>query len=209
MEIFPTEEKKLKARISAYKSALKREKAKFGCYSDGSGKRYSLFVLFFALGDLRKLEEYMDFFQENFPDDMGEPGQQFCWALGLNRMGRDAKAEFRLAELMLSNLYLIPQILKREIEEYDMWHSSNWQHIDYIEYIPTELIDTFTEEDLAWAEEKYDSFQFAGIRKQHIELYAALDKTKGVEERGKILKKARTLLKPLERNAANKLVQRT
>lgn len=203
MELFPTDVKKIKSRISSYKSALKKEKVKFGCYSDGAGKRYSLFVLYFALGDMKKLQEYIEFFEENFPDDSGEPGQQLCCALGLNRMGREVEAEFRLAELMLSNLYLIPQILKREIEEYDMWHSSNLQRIDYIQYIPTELTDTFTQEDLAWAEEKYDSFQFAGIRKQHVELYAALEKEKDVEVRRKILKRARALLRPLEQNVAN------
>ena len=113
----------------------------------------------------------------------------------------------RIIEQLPEQQRMIIQL--RDIEEYDMWHSSKWEHIDYIQYIPTELTDTFTQEDLAWAEEKYDSFQFTGIRKQHVELYAALDKEKEVEARSKILKQARTLLRPLERNAANKSVQRT
>lgn len=62
-------------------------------------------------------------------------------------------------------------------------------------------------DDLTCAEEKYDSVQFGENRKQHFELYAELEKTKEVEACSKILKKARTLLKPLERKAANKSVQ--
>lgn len=204
METFPTDEKKIRSRISSYKSALKKEKTNFGCYSDGSGKRYSLFLLHFALGDLKKLESYMSWFQENFADDTGEPAQQLCWAFGLNRMGQESEAKYRLADLMLSNLYIIPQLLGREIQEHDMWHSSNLQHSDYINYIPKELLEAFTKQDLEWAEEQFDSFQFAGIRKKHIELYSELEKTKDVESRGKILEKAQALLKALERDAANK-----
>jgi len=197
MEMLPTDEKKIRARISSYKSALKKEMTKFGYYSDGSGKRYSLFVLHFALGDLKKLQEYMDWYFENFSDDMGEPGQQLCWAFGLHRMGVDAEAEYRLADLMLSNLYIIPQLLGRDVQKHNMWHSSNFKHMDYIEYLPDGLIDTLTAEDLAWAAEKFDSSEFKALRTKYIELYAELQTIKTADRRIEILDEARDLLNDL------------
>ena len=55
---FPDTEKKLRSRISSYKSALNKEKKTFGHINDGAGKRYLLFALFFVLNDLKKSEQY-------------------------------------------------------------------------------------------------------------------------------------------------------
>ena len=54
---FPDTEKKLKGRISSYKSALNKEKKHYECLNDEAGKRYSLFSLYFVLNDLKKSEK--------------------------------------------------------------------------------------------------------------------------------------------------------
>ena len=68
MYCFPDTEKKLKSTISRYRSALKREESA-GYISDGSGKRYMLFALYFVQNDLSASEQYVEWYEQHFPDD--------------------------------------------------------------------------------------------------------------------------------------------
>ncbi|MDB4837361.1 hypothetical protein OAH87_02730, partial [Marinomonas sp.] len=191
---FPETEKKIRSRISSYKSSLNKEMKAHGYISDGAGKRYSLFWLFFALGDIKKFEEYISWYSKEFPDDVGEPAQKLCWTLGLRRMERGVEAKYMLAELMLSNLYLIPQLLGEDIEEYDIWHSSNYGHLDYIEYIPEELLALLSAEDLVWISDQYQSFVFHRMRKKYIEIYGQLKQVKELEPRQALLKESYSIM---------------
>ena len=133
---FPDTEKKLKSRISSYKSALNKEKKIYGSINDGAGKRYLLFTLYVVLNDLKKYEEYFEWYKIDFDDDFGEPIQKLCWAVSLYRMKHQGEAKYMLADLILSNLYMIPQILGQNIKEYDIWHSSSDGFMDYFDYTP-------------------------------------------------------------------------
>lgn len=195
---FPKTEKKIRSRISSYKSSLNKEMKIYGYISDGAGKRYLLFWLYFALGDLKKFEEYISWYIKEFPDDVGEPAQKLCWALGLRRMENVAEAKHMLAELMLSNLYLIPKLLGEDVEEYDIWHSSNYEHLNYFDYIPEELIALVSPEDLTWISEQYQSFVFRRIRKKYIEVYGQLKHVKELEKRKALLKESRSLMDYLD-----------
>jgi len=194
MLTFPDTEKKIRTKISSYKSSLNKEKRAHGYISDGAGKRYLLFWLYFALGDLEKFEEYIKWYLREFPDDVGEPAQKLCWAIGLQRMGRVIDAKRMLAELMLSNLYLIPQLLGESIEKYDIWHSSNYEHMDYYEHVPQELIARVTADDIAWINGLYDSFAFRRMRKKYIEIYNQLKYTKDLESRKALLKESNLIV---------------
>jgi len=70
-------------------------------------------------------------------------------------MGKLDQAEYRLADFMLSNLYVIPKILGLDIKEYDIWHSSSNMSIDYFDYFPNEVLEALTKEDKNWIEELY------------------------------------------------------
>ncbi len=194
MVLIPNTEKKLKARISSYQSVLKSEKKRFGQIDDGGGKRYVLFALYFVLNDLKKSALYFDWFKQEFPDDSGEPIQKLCWAISLRRMGRDKEARRMLADLMLSNLYMIPQIAGESIREYDMWHSSNFGFIDYVRYTPEEVLATIQQDEIEWMKTLYDSFEFCRIRKRYIEIYHKLLHTREVEARRPLVKEACSLL---------------
>ena len=147
---FPETEKKLQSRISSYKSALLKEQQKFGHVNDGGGKRYLLFVLYFVLNDLGKTADYIEWYEQEFSDDVGEPIQKLCWALSLRRMGNEAGAKKMLAETMLSNLYIIPAVLGQTIDEYDMWHASSDGDIGYIDNMPRKVVASITEAEIKW-----------------------------------------------------------
>ncbi|MCP4683005.1 MAG: hypothetical protein GY864_11785 [Desulfobacterales bacterium] len=191
---FPDTEKKLRSVISRYKSALSKEKREHGYINDGSGKRYLLFYFYFILDDLNKSQEYFEWYNKEFSDDVGEPIQKLCWALSLYRMKKEDAAKHMLADAMLSNLYLIPSIMGQEIKEYDIWHSSSDEDIDYVEYIPEEIRMNIKDSEIQWMDTLFNSPEFRRIRKRYIEIYHDLQHTKQIEERKKLLNESYSLL---------------
>lgn len=162
---FPNSKKKIKQRISSYHRAFKKELETHGFISDGYGKRYLLFSLYFVLNDLEKSEEYFEWFEEEFPADVGEPVMYLCWAISLHRMGKENDARKKLAMLLLSNIYFIPQLLSDiGIEKEDMWHSSNFEEIDYFDYLPDPVLEALTYTELEWIEKLYDSDEFQKLK---------------------------------------------
>jgi len=194
MTDFPTTEKALKQRISSYRRALDKEKQTHNFINDGYGKRHLLFCLYLLLSDHSKVQEYFDWYEKEFTDDAGDPIQLFCWAIMLFRLGEEDKARYKLAESMLSNLYVIPFFLGRKTKKYDMWHSSNYDEIDYLDYLPQQIIDAIDDADRIWMAEHYDSFIFQRIRNRYIEIYHELDGLKGVEARSVLVDEAGRLL---------------
>lgn len=194
---FPETEKKLKSRISSYKSALNKEKKTYGYINDGGGKRYLLFSLYFVLNDLKKSENYFEWYATEFSDDVGEPIQKLCWALSLHRMGKVKEAKLKLAELMLSNLYIIPKIINKKVKEYDIWHSSSDADIDYIDYLPQEVRTSIQQSEVDWMKTLYESLEFQRIRKRYIEIFHELQNVKEIGARRVLLDESYTLLNQL------------
>jgi len=192
MFAIPDTEKKLRSRISSYKSALTKEKRTFGHINDGDGKRYLLFPLYFVLGDMRRAAQYFDWYATEF-DDVGEPIQKLCWALCLHRLGRE-EARYRLADLMLTNLYLIPHVLGRKVEQLDIWHASSDAEPGYAEYLPDEVQQKITESEITWVAEQYDSTEFVHVRERHIDIYRRLPTVKEIDARRVLLDDADALI---------------
>ena len=194
---FPKTEKTLKNRISSYKSSLLKEKKKFGYVNDGEGKRYLLFSLYLVLNNIEEARDYIEWYDNEFSDDVGEPIQKLCWTLILRRMGREAEARKMLAETMLSNLYIIPKVLDKAIEQHDIWHSSSDSHIGYVEYMPKEVAASITEAEISWINQEYDSLEFRRIRRRYIELFRKLKNTEEIAERKQLLDESYSLLDTL------------
>ncbi len=190
----PTEPKKIKQTISRYKNSMHKEKINTGGISDGYGKRFILFSLYFLLGDNEGALEYFDWYKNEFPDCSGDPEQLLVWALLLQRAGKHDQAMAKLGEAMLSNLYLIPFLLDRVIKEHDMWHSSNTSSVSYVYEISEEVLDRITDNDKSWLAKQYDSTKLSDVRSAHIEIYHQLSYTEGYEKRHALVEKERVLL---------------
>lgn len=158
MSHLPKDPAKIRERIKRYERELRQEHKRFGAYDDSGGKRYLL------LGDTKGALKAFEWFEQNFPDDSGEPEHFLCWTLALYRSGHSAAAEPKLLRAMLSNLYLIPHLLGREQPELDIWHGSNIDRKDYLPYIPPELLSLWDDAALQWARETYDSAKFSQVR---------------------------------------------
>ena len=195
---FPQNEKALEKRISSYRNALLKEQKQFGYVNDGAGKRYLLFSLYLVLNNLEQVQYYLSWYENEFSDDVGEPIQMLCWALILKRLGKNAEARKKLAESMLSNLYIIPKVLGKEIAAYDIWHFSSNAEINYFDYMPREVIAALTEAEIQWIYQEYESLDFLRIRERYIEIYHQLQRLNNMEERKMLLAESHNLLDSLD-----------
>lgn len=148
----------------------------------------TLFWLYFMLDDHKASVEYFDWYQSEFPDDMGEPIQHLSWALALHRMGNAEEATDRLAKAMLSNLYMIPLVLGRNVGMLRNRQSSNYEEREYIEECPEEVFLGINDEDRDWLALHYDSLKFAKIRKEYLEIDTALEGLEVGPKRSKLVK---------------------
>ncbi len=190
---FPKEPKKIRERIRRYHRAFCKEHKKIGYIRDGYGKRYLLGPLYMLLDDTAGAIESFEWFEETFPDDIGEPSQFLCWTLALYRSGNTEAATQKLRQTMLSNLYLIPHLLGIEQEKLDIWHGSNIAEKDYVGYIPPELFELWDEEALQWARESYYSPELCQIRERYIEIYHQLQYERPGPKRSQLVQEASKL----------------
>ena len=174
MSELPREPKKVRARIRRYERELRKEHETLGYISDGHGKRYQLGPLYLLMGDVEGAVKFFGWFEETFPDDVGEPVHFLCWTLTLYRSGDGVQAAQRLRQTMLSNLYLIPHLLGRQQDELDIWHATNYEQTDYLEYVPAEIWALWDASALQWAEATYDSPELRAMRARYIEIQKQL-----------------------------------
>lgn len=190
----PKEPKKIRERIKRYERKLRDEKLKYGYIGDGAGKRFLLGPLYLLMDDLEGALKSFRWFEEKFSDDSGEPGHLLCWTLALYRSGDLAKAARMLKKTMFTNLYLIPHLLGQDIEKINMWHGSNYEEIEYLEWIPLEYFSLWDEEVKKWASDLYHSKKFQAPAARYIEIHRQLLNLTPGEERTCLVMEARALI---------------
>lgn len=180
------EQKRYRDRANRARRELLKEKEKFGAILDGSGKRYRVCVDFILSGAPEKAVEFVEWFEREFPDDIGEPAFLLYAALAYYRVGTLGKARSYLLDAMLSNIYLLPYLFGRPLPRQDMWHSSNLAEPEYVEAIE-EFLDEPTIQEREWVREQFEGQLFTNLRKKYIETFQALQHTGDVDARTRIL----------------------
>ena len=107
-----------------------------------------------------------------------------------------------LAELMLSNLYVIPHLLGQPPPADTGWASSNFATEEYIDEIPHEVLAAITEDDRKWMGYLHNSMEFRRYRKRHIEIFRQLERTREVEKRIPLVREAEALLDELRQGCS-------
>ena len=192
-EMADDEKKKIRARLRAYERKLEQEKKKFGHYRDGGGRRYLVGPHYMLLDDNDGALASFDWFENEFPDDVGEPGHFLCWSLALHRAGNEIGAAKKLRQTMFSNLYLVPCLLGSPIAELDIWHGSSDAEPSYVEHIHEPYLRLWTEEEKAWASGLYQSPGFRSARERFIEIARALSTTRPGPERNRLVEEMHKL----------------
>lgn len=174
MSQFPDDPQKIRERIRRYENSLRKEFKMFDYISDGYGKRYLIGPMYLLVSDTAGAVKYFEWYEQQFPDDIGEPFHWLCWALALYQANDRENAARKLHRAMLSNLYLLPCLLGIEQPVLELRHGSNWEEKEYVEEGPVELLQLWDEQALAWAKELYQSEGFQKVRERSIELQRRL-----------------------------------
>ena len=127
---FPTDPKKIKQRIRRYERSLRKDDPMRGL-RDGYGKRFLLGPLYLMLGNVQDTLDHYKWYQNTYPDDSGYALNFLCWAIALYRHGDFEEAEKKVINTMLSNIFLIPYILEREIPSLDSWEDRCYNAVSY------------------------------------------------------------------------------
>lgn len=106
----------------------------------------------------------------------------------------DKGGEKKLAETMLSNIYLIPFLLGEKFERVDLWHSSSDSDPEFVEYLPERIQEAILDEDLTWIRQKYNSVPYKNVLKRHIQIHKDLEDTPIGETRSALVEEIFSLL---------------
>jgi hypothetical protein len=174
MTDIPTDPKKIRTRIRRYERKLQQERGELGGYHDGAGKRYFIGPLYLLLGDLAGAVGYFHWFDQEFPDDSGDPGQYLCWTLAMYRAELLDEAVTKLQETMLQNRFLLPRLLGKNVDGLHISPDSDELAMMYLDCIPKEYIELWSERELLWASTLYDG-ELSTVRARYIEIERELE----------------------------------
>jgi hypothetical protein len=166
-----------------------KEKRKFGHIDDGAGNRYLVGPLYVLAGAHEQALEFYAWYQRECPDDSGEPMHYFYWALALYRTGESERANTKLLETMIRNVYLLPILLGSSPATYSMWYASNWSQPDYATEVSPELLPQLSTEEHSWIEEQLNSFPFRLALDEYVGTFRALNTEHDIGKRRSILKR--------------------
>jgi hypothetical protein len=187
------EKKKIRARLRSYERKLRQEKERHGFYDDGAGKRYQVGPHYMLLDDLDGALAAFQWFEKEFPDDVGVPDHFLCWSLALYRAGNEIGAAKKLRQTMFSNLYLVPRLLGSPIAELDIWHCTSDAELLYAERIHEPYLHLWSEAEREWASGLYYSPGFRKARERYIEISRLLDTTPPGEKRSRLVREMHEL----------------
>ena len=171
----PDDPKKLRARLRRYERKLAKEKHDYQYISDGAGKRYFLGPLYMLLDDLEGALRSFTWFEREFPDDCGDPGQYLCWALALRRAGHLDKAASKLRGAMFQNRYTLPKLLGLDLDEVGIVDDKDGLALVYLEGIPHAYYSLWADGELEWAAELFDGRRWVALRARSFEIEGLLE----------------------------------
>jgi len=187
------DKQKIRSHLRRYERKLQKEKQEHGFYRDGAGKRYLIGPHYLLLGDDDGALAAFQWFEKEFPDDVGVPDHFLCWSLALYRAGNEIGAAKKLRQTIFSNLYLVPRMLGSPIDELDIWHGSSDAEPFHAEHIHEPYLKLWTELERGWAEGLYQSPGFQSASERFIEISRALDTTRPGPERSRLVEEMHKL----------------
>jgi hypothetical protein len=187
---FPQDPKKIRPRIRRYERALHREQACDRFINDGAGKRYLLGPLYLLMGDTEGALRSFTWFAQTFPDDSGDPLHGLCWTLALYRAGEMEHAAAKLRQTMLSNLYLLPRLLRMDQDHIDLWYPSNLAEQHYSDDVPDALLALWEPPALQWVHALYSSEPWRRVRCRYIAIYTQLKDEPPGPKRSRLVEEA-------------------
>ena len=182
----------IRNKIKKIKAALAADKKRWGGFHhDGQGLRYAPPRLYIQLGDFSGGLRYLNWFNKNFPDDIGYPDFLFEWTVILFKTGRQKEAEKKAFRTFTRNTYLFDKFFGRPITKIDKWEGSNLEvaefATDYFDY-------SYNQENLSDFAECLDKLtqteKFIALTNKYIEIHKRLKNEHDFETRRYLGKQA-------------------
>jgi tetratricopeptide (TPR) repeat protein len=191
----PKQEERLKSKILKLKKALAADKKYWGgYYHDGKGLRYAIPKYYIQLEDFSGGLRYFNWFNKNFPDDIGFPDFLFEWTIILFKTGRKKEAQRKAFETFTRNTYLFDKFFGREIIKITKSENSN---LEVAEFAKDYFYYSNNQENLydfaEWLMEVTQSEKFLTLMNRFIEIQVELEKENDYKTRKKLIEQAYTL----------------
>lgn len=189
------QEQRLKDKIKKIKKALAADKKRWGGYYDDSGGlRYAPPEIYMKLKDYIGALRYFNWFDKNFPDDIGQPGFLFEYTLTLFKRNKIEKAEKKALETFLANPYLLDYFLERELIDRDINSNSGWHRESIEKFFIYSKTDNELQSFAQWLETFIDSSKFLKIKKEFLEIEKKLQTESFDSKRSMLINKRSSLL---------------
>ncbi len=128
----PKQIERIQKKIKKIKAEMAADKKRWGgVHDDSRGLRYLPPELYIKIEDYTGGLRYINWFDKNFPDDMGFPIFLFEWALILFKKNRIDEAEAKVIAVFNLNPYVLDTFLGNPIEKFPINH---WSPITTPEY---------------------------------------------------------------------------
>ena len=163
-----------KKKIRSLRARLNAEKRKHGWYDDSAGNRYLIGELYLKIGAYKLAKKYFDWFDQEFPDDIGFPVFNFGRVRTLFECSAWEEGRSKLIDLERGNTYLIDLLLERPIPDTPKWEWSNIATLDYAKHVLMPCKRLTNKDFTQWLTETTSSPTYQSYKQQYIDIQIQL-----------------------------------
>ena len=180
------QQNRLLKKIDRFKQAMRREKKQWGGYHDGHGHRYTIAELYFELGDPKKTNRYISWFDKTFPDDGTYSYFEFGVAHARFQLGKLVDCKQNIVAVVKNNTYLLDLLIennpidqnKHELQEHE---TLDWAH-HHLDHYKVFLNSEFK----IWLTDFCNSTDFRKWYRKYVSILKLLKDTDSSEERSSL-----------------------
>jgi hypothetical protein len=132
----PKQIERVKNKIKLIKSELAKDKKVWGGqYHDGRGLRYIPTSLYIQIGDISGGLRYVNWFDKNFPDDIGSSFYIFESILILYKSTKTKEAELKLRKYKNELEYILDLYFKKVVDKNFIYEFDNEELIEFSKWL--------------------------------------------------------------------------
>lgn len=169
-----------------------------GFYHDGRGLRYLQPGLYIKLQDYTGALRYFNWFDKNFPDDIGSPVFLFEYALTTFKRKKIARAEYNTLRTFTSNIYVLDYFLGKVLQNVSDKTSLSWDKEYLVKHFPYSRSDAELQDFAQWLEEFTTSDNFLSVKREFLSIEEQLKTEPVGPVRSSLVKKSSRLLDPFK-----------
>lgn len=189
----PKQIERIQTKIKSIRATLAAEKRKYGTYDDSRGQRYAPPSLYIQIEDYPGGLRYLQWFQENFPDDRGYPDFLFEWTLLLFKTGKVVAAEKKAFDTFCANTYLFDKFFGNHIVPIAKLEWSNLCKPSFTDHFKYSSTQPGFADFAQWLSGVIASERFQTFSNQYIDIHKKLKGEKDQEIRMQLIREARAL----------------